>query len=246
MMKIDILALAVHPDDAELSCAGSLLVQKKLGQTIGIIDLTQGELGSRGTKETRAQESKMASEILGLDVRENLKMRDGFFEINEENKLKIIEVIRKYQPTYVLANAPRDRHPDHGRASQLIKEACFLSGLSKIKTKDENGIEQLHWRPKKVFYYMQDFYLEPDFIIDISAEMEVKMNSIKAYATQFSSSDGNDPKTYISSEEYLNTVKYRNRMMGKKIGAEYGEGFLLAEAHLGLKNFEGLVIPEFS
>jgi N-acetylglucosamine malate deacetylase 1 len=244
-MKIDIIAIAAHPDDAELSCAGTLLVEKKRGQTIGIIDLTQGELGSRGTAETRALESAASSKILGLDARENLKLADGFFENSKENKLKIISAIRKYQPTIVLANAIRDRHPDHGRASQLIKESCFLSGLSKIETVDEHGNLQTPWRPQKIFFYIQDFYLEPHFIVDISAEMETKMESVQAFTTQFSSGN-NEPTTYISSDKFLDSVRSGNRLMGKKIGADYGEGFLLAESHLGLQSFENLFLPEIA
>jgi bacillithiol biosynthesis deacetylase BshB1 len=242
-MKINTLAFAAHPDDAELSCVGTLLVEKRRGQSIGIIDLTQGELGSRGSAEIRAKESTLSSEILGLDIRENLKMEDGFFENNLSNKIKIIEVIRNYQPDIVLANAPRDRHPDHGRGSQLVKEACFLAGLSKIITQDKAGNSQKAWRPKKVFFYMQDFYLEPDFIIDISAVMDIKMKSILSYDTQFSGSN-NEPLTYISSDSFLESVKYRNRLIGKKIGVEYGEGFILAESHLGLPNFENIILPE--
>lgn len=244
-MKINVLAFAAHPDDAELSCVGTLLVEKNRGQRIGIVDLTQGELGSRGNAETRAKESAQSAEILGLDVRENLAMPDGFFENNQENKLSIIACLRKYQPDIVLANAPRDRHPDHGRASQLVKEACFLAGLSKIETRDTEGKLQLPWRPKKVFFYMQDFYLEPHFIVDISATMETKMESIKAFTTQFSSGN-NEPITYISSDEFLASVTYRNRLMGKKIGAAYGEGFLLAESHLGLNSFKNIVLPEIA
>jgi N-acetylglucosamine malate deacetylase 1 len=243
-MKLDILALAAHPDDAELSCVGTLLVHKKIGKKIGIVDLTQGELGSRGTIETRAIESANASSILGLDARENLKLVDGFFENNQASRLAIIRSIRKYQPDIVLANAPRDRHPDHGRASQLIKDACFLSGLIKIETHNNNDELQIPWRPKKVFFYVQDYFLEPNFIIDISDEMETKMESIKAFKTQFAGGD-DEPATYISSNEFLDTVRHRNRLMGKRIGVEYGEGFLLSESHLGLKNFAHLVLPEF-
>nr|MBP6625303.1 bacillithiol biosynthesis deacetylase BshB1 [Chitinophagaceae bacterium] len=177
--------------------------------------------------------------------RENLQFKDGFFCNDEAHQRKLISAIRKYQPTIVLANAPRDRHPDHGRASQLIKDACYLSGLSKIIT-ELNGEQQQAWRPKKVFFYIQDMYLEPHFILDISAVFEQKMQSIQAYSSQFYSDTLDGPKTYISSAEYLNMVKYRNMLMGKKIGAAYGEGYVLGESHLGLQNFNNLVLPEFA
>lgn len=241
-MKLDILAMAAHPDDAELSCAGTLLIHKQLGQKIGILDLTRGELGSRGSIEIRAEESKHASEILQLDMRENLGFKDGFFANDEAHKMALIQKIRQYRPTIVLANAPSDRHPDHGRASQLIKESCFLSGLIKIET-FLNGEAQQAWRPKKVFFYIQDMYLEPHFVIDISKVFEQKMESILAYGSQFFSKDGG-PKTYISSDEYVNMIKYRHALMGKKIGASYGEGFVLGESHLGLHDFTNLCIPE--
>lgn len=242
-MKLDILAIAAHPDDAELSCAGALMLHKNLGQKTGILDLTQGELGSRGSIEIRAKESAHAAEILQLDARENLQFKDGFFSNDEAHQRKLITAIRKYKPTIVLANAPRDRHPDHGRASQLIRDACYLAGLTKITT-ELDGQVQAAWRPKKVFFYIQDMYLEPHFVLDISSVFEQKMQSIQAYASQFYSDTLDGPKTYISSAEYLNMVKYRNMLMGKKIGTAYGEGYVLGESHLGLQNFNNLVLPE--
>lgn len=245
-MKIDILAISVHPDDAELSCSGTLLVHKKLGYTTGIIDLTQGELGSRGTIETRREEAENAAKILDTDVRINLKMQDGFFKNDEEHQRKLIQAIRTFKPNIVLGNALKDRHPDHGRAAQLINDACFLSGLSKIKTNDENGNEQAAWRPKKLFHYIQDQYMEPDFVIDISDVWEQKLQSILAYGTQFNSKENDkEPTTYISQKNYLNVVEYRNVMMGKKIGVRYGEGFLVSNSHIGLRSFEGIILPEF-
>jgi len=243
-MKINILAIAAHPDDIELSCSGTLAVHKKLGYTIGIVDLTKGELGSRGTAEIRQQESAKAAAILQLDVRENLGFNDGFFKNDEEHQLALIRAIRTYKPDIVLANAPNDRHPDHGRASLLVKEACFLSGLIKINT-ELNGVPQEAWRPKKIFNYIQDLYIEPDFILDISDEFETKMQSIKAYESQFYSHTFEGPQTYIASEEFLNTIAYRSRMMGKKIGVNYGEGFLSIHNHLGLHDFSSVILPEF-
>ena len=243
-MKIDIMAIAAHPDDAELSCSGTLALHKKLGKKIGIIDLTQGELGSRGTIETRKKEALASAEILQLDCRENLHMKDGFFQNDEIHQRILIQAIRKYQPDIVLANAPSDRHPDHGRASQLIKDACFLSGLIKIET-DLDGKKQDAWRPKKIFNYIQDQYLEPDFIIDISSTFNLKMDSIQAFETQFYTDDVNGPRTYISSEEFLKTVEYRCRLMGKKIGVQYGEGFLAKSHAIGLTDFSGIILPEF-
>ncbi|MEZ5047337.1 MAG: bacillithiol biosynthesis deacetylase BshB1 [Chitinophagaceae bacterium] len=244
-MNLDILAIAAHPDDAELSCAGTLILHKHIGHTTGILDLTEGELGSRGSVETRYQEAAHAKEILNLDYRGNLKLRDGFFEHNEESLLKLITQLRALRPKIVLANAIEDRHPDHGKAAQLIHDACFLSGLSKIETIDSDGNKQTPWRPKKTFHYIQDFYLEPHFIIDISSTMELKMKSVAAYTTQFFIQENENTKTYISANDYIEKVKYRAAMMGKKIGVDYGEGFQLKTQFLGLKNFNDIILPEY-
>ena len=241
-MKIDILAIAAHPDDAELSCSGTLMIHKKMGLKTGIIDLTRGELGSRGTPEIRANESAAAKEILQLDVRENLGFRDGFFKNDEEHQLALIKMIRKYQPEIVLANAIEDRHPDHEKASLLIKDACYLSGLVMIETSLDGEIQK-PWRPKKMFNYIQDRHLEPDFVIDISDVWDEKKASILAYKSQFFSNDFDGPNTYISSPEYLNSIEYRNAMMGKKIGVKFGEGYTCTHSHLGLKNFLNLALP---
>ena len=241
-MKINILAIAAHPDDAELSCSGTLLVHKKLGYTTGIIDMTRGELGSRGSIETRQQESDHSAQILQLDARENLGFRDGFFKNDEEHVMALIQALRTYQPDIVLATAPLDRHPDHGRSSSIIKDACFLSGLLKIET-EKDGKAQAPWRPKKIFNYIQDQYIEPDFIIDITHVFDQKMSCIQAYKSQFYSTDLDGPQTYISSEEFLNTVKYRNVMMGKRIGVKYGEGFLALHNQIGLKDFSNMILP---
>ncbi len=243
-MKLNILAIGAHPDDIELSCSGTLAVHKNLGYKIGMLDLTQGELGSRGSIEIRQHESANASAILQLDARENLSFKDGFFKNDEEHQLQLIRVIRKYKPDIVLASTPKDRHPDHGRSSSLIKDACFLSGLLKIETFLDNE-KQEHWRPKKIFNYIQDLYIEPDFIIDITSVFDKKMACIKAYESQFFSTTLDGPATYISSEEYLNLLEYRCRLLGKKIGVKYGEGFLSIHNHLGLKDFSNIILPEF-
>lgn len=223
-MKLDILALAVHPDDAELGCSGTLLKYVEQGKKVGIIDFTRGELGTRGTAETRDAESKAATAILGLHARENLLMRDGFFQNNEENVLKIIRVIRKYQPEIVLTNALYDRHPDHGRACDLANDALFLSGLRRIETQLD-GQQQAAWRPRLVLSYIQDMYIQPDIIVDITAQMERKIEAIRAFKTQFDNTDANEPQTYISNPAFLQAVIARARELGKSIGAEYGEGF---------------------
>ena len=242
-MKLDILAFGVHPDDVELSCAGVLLVEKLNGKKTGIIDLTQGELGSRGSIELRRQESEVASKIMQLDIRENLALRDGFFQNDEASQLALIRMIRKYQPDIVLANAPQDRHPDHGRAALLARDACYYSGLLKIET-TLDGLLQKPWRPKKVFNYIQDQYLEPDFVMDISEVMPLKVDCIRAYKSQFVNDDENGPATYISSNNYTERVMYRNNLFGKKIGVPYGEGFLSVYGHIGLSSFENIILPE--
>jgi bacillithiol biosynthesis deacetylase BshB1 len=228
-MKLDILAFGVHPDDVELSCAGTLMVEINNGKKVGVIDLTRGELGTRGTAETRKQEAAAAAEIMGIHLRENLGMRDGFFKNDEEHQLQIIQKIRQYQPEIVICNAFVDRHPDHGRSSKLVSDASFLSGLRKIET-SLNGVAQEAWRPKYVFHYIQDRYAEPDFIFDITSVFDRKVESIKAYGTQFSNTGVNpnddEPQTYISTPAYFDTIISRHKMLGKRIGVEYGEGFI--------------------
>lgn len=244
-MKLDILAIAAHPDDAELSCSGTLLLHKQKGYKTGIIDLTQGELGSRGSVAIRKKESQEATQIMQLDIRENLMFRDGFFSNDETHQLALIKMIRLYRPNIVLANAPTDRHPDHGRAAILTRDACFYAGLVKIVT-EIDGIPQEPWRPKKIFNYIQDQYLEPDFVIDISSTIEQKMQCILAFRSQFMEDSLDGPATYISNEEYTERVKYRNDLMGKKIGVKYGEGFLSGYSQLGLKSFDELILPQFA
>ncbi|MDQ6901842.1 MAG: bacillithiol biosynthesis deacetylase BshB1 [Bacteroidota bacterium] len=241
-MKLDLLAFGVHPDDIELSCAGTLLVEKINGKKVGIVDLTQGELGTRGTAETRKEESEISARILGVDVRENLEMPDGFFKNDEENQRKIIRVLRKYRPEIILCNAPDDRHPDHGRSSELVNDATFLSGLIKIETKDDEGLAQEAWRPKYVFNYIQDLYFKPDFVLDISAVFDKKVEAIEAFATQFYTAKANDeePQTYISSPEFLESVINRSKMFGKMIGVRHAEGFL-SKKMVGIKTFDALI-----
>jgi bacillithiol biosynthesis deacetylase BshB1 len=238
-MKLDILAFGVHPDDVELSCAGVLLVEKKNGKKTGIIDLTGGELGTRGTAETRKTEAANAARILGVEVRENLGMADGFFQNDEVHQRKIITALRAYQPEIILCNAPEDRHPDHGRSSKLVADAAFLSGLKKIQT-TLDGKDQEAWRPKYVFRYIQDRMLQPDFVIDITDVFEKKIEAIKAYKTQFLSSSADGPETYISTPDFLDSVVYRHKWFGKMIGVKYAEGFI-SEKMVGLKNFDSII-----
>ena len=223
-MKVDILAFAAHPDDIEISSGGTLIKHIAMGKTVAIVDLTQGELGSRGTAETRYTEAEKASKIIGISERVNLKMADGFFEINQENKLKIVEQIRYFQPEVVLANSITDRHPDHGRASQLVSEACFLSGLLKIET-IHNGQLQEKWRQKSVFHYIQDRQIKPDFVVDITPFIEQKIEALKAYETQFFSASSDGPKTPISGEGFFDFLKGRWRDYGREIGVDFAEGF---------------------
>jgi len=244
-MKLNVLAIGVHPDDVELGCSGTIINEIRSGKKVGIVDLTQGELGTRGTVETRYLESSNAAMIMGVQVRENLQMRDGFFENNEENKLKLIRVIRKYRPDIVIGNILHDRHPDHGRAGKMIADACFLAGLRKIETRDENGNEQERWRPAHVLHYIQDWYHEPDILIDISDVFEQRMKAIEAYTTQFHTGEdtGDEPQTYISTPDFLDSVIARARMFGKRIGVKYAEGFI-SEKKLGIRNLDALIQVE--
>ncbi len=246
MMKLDILAIGVHPDDVELGCSGTLINEIKSGKKVGILDLTQGELGTRGTIETRYEEAANAAMIIGVQVRENLKMRDGFFRNDEEHQLKLIAAIRKYQPQIVIANVLDDRHPDHGRAGKMIADCCFLAGLIKIETKDEAGEAQKRWRPSYVLHYMQDWYHEPHILVDISDVFEQRMEAIKAYSTQFHTAitkDSGEPQTYISTPDFLDSVIARARMLGKRIGVKYAEGFM-SEKKIGIRNLDALIQNE--
>lgn len=223
-MKLDILVIAVHPDDAELCCSGTILKHIAQGKKVGIVDLTRGELGTRGTAETRDEEAADSARILGLHARENLRLRDGFFQNDEFHRLEVIKAIRKYQPEIILSNALEDRHPDHGRAGDLVYDSVFLSGLPKIET-DVDGQKQTAHRPRLLLQYIQDRYLKPDIIVDISAHMDKKIESIKAFKTQFHNPDVNGLQTYISSPEFFESVIGRSREFGKSIGAAFGEGF---------------------
>jgi bacillithiol biosynthesis deacetylase BshB1 len=241
-MKLDLLAFGVHPDDIELSCAGTLLVEKANGKKIGIIDLTRGELGTRGNAQTRQEEADNSARILGADVRDNLEMADGFFKNGQANQILIIKALRKYRPEIILCNAPEDRHPDHGRSAVLVNDATFLSGLKKIETKDEEGKLQEVWKPKYVFNYIQDMYLKPDFVIDISNVFDKKIQAIEAFSTQFYNPDAGDdePQTYISSPEFIESVINRSKMFGKMIGVKHAEGFI-SKKMIGVKTFDAFI-----
>lgn len=243
-MKLDILAIGVHPDDVELGCSGTIINEIRLGKKVGVLDLTQGELGTRGTIETRYTEAATAAELLGIHWRGNLKLRDGFFRNDEDSQLKLISAIRKFQPDIVLANVLTDRHPDHGRAGRLIADACFLSGLAKIQTLDE-GKPQERWRPRQILHYLQDWYHEPDLIIDISDVFDQRMKAIDAYSTQFHTGPNAEqgPQTYISTPDFREAVIARARMLGKRIGVKFGEGFI-TEKKIGIRNLDSLILIE--
>ncbi|MDO7173241.1 bacillithiol biosynthesis deacetylase BshB1 [Mariniflexile sp. AS56] len=224
-MKLDILAIGAHPDDVELGCGATIAKEIASGKTVGIIDLTEGELGTRGTAETRYEEAHNASDILGVSVRINMKFADGFFVNDKTHQLALISKIRKYQPEIVICNAIDDRHIDHGKGSKLVSDACFLSGLVKIETKTESGEQQKAWRPKLVYHYIQWKILEPDFVVDVSEFMETKMKSVLAYKTQFYDASSKEPETPISSKNFTDSVLYRAKDLGRLVGVEYAEGF---------------------
>ena len=223
-MKLDILAIGAHPDDVELSCSGVLAKEASRGKKTGILDLTRGELGTRGSAEIRDQEAAAAAKILGLSVRENIALADGFFTNDKESQLRIIEIIRKYRPEIVLCNAIDDRHIDHGKGSKLASDACFLSGLKKIETRLDDKAQEA-WRPKHVYHYIQWKNLQPDVVVDISGFMDVKMKSVLAYASQFYDPNNPDNNTPISSKNFQDSVKYRAQDLGRLIGTDYAEGF---------------------
>jgi bacillithiol biosynthesis deacetylase BshB1 len=237
-MKLDILAFSSHPDDIELSCSGTLALHGSLGKKIGVIDMTLGELATRGTVEIRQKETARSSVILDLQVRENLEMPDGFFRHSKENLLSIAKCIRKYQPEIVLANAVNDRHPDHGRAAKLVEESCFYSGLTKIELNNEG--ELLPWRPRALYHYIQSYYIQPDFIVDVSDFWDKKIESIMAYKSQFYDPDNVQPETYISKPGFLEYLESRARMWGHIIGVQYGEGFTV-NREIGVRNIFDLI-----
>lgn len=222
--KLDILVLAAHPDDAELGCGGTLAKHVNAGKKVGIVDFTRGELGTRGTPETRSLEAASASEILGVSVRENLELPDGFFRNEREHQLKVVQAIRKYRPEIVLANAIYDRHPDHGRGAGLAFEACFLSGLPKVKT-EWQGVAQTAWRPRAVYHYIQSQHIIPDVVVDVSEYWDQKMKAVLAFKTQFYDPQSNEPETFISSPAFLKLLEARAIEYGQPIGVRYGEGF---------------------
>jgi bacillithiol biosynthesis deacetylase BshB1 len=238
-MKLDILVIAAHPDDAELGCGGTIARHIALGLNVGVVDLTRGELGTRGTPETRKAEAVEAAKILSLSVRENLALADGYFQNVKEDQLKLVAAIRKYQPDIVLANAVYDRHPDHGRASELIYDSCFLAGLNKVETTFE-GISQKAWRPRNVYHFIQSQSLPPDFIVDISGYWDTKMAAVKAYKSQFFDPSSSEPETYISSPAFLRMVESRAIEHGHAIGVKYGEGFTIRRP-TGVKNLFDLI-----
>jgi bacillithiol biosynthesis deacetylase BshB1 len=233
-MKVDILAIGVHPDDVELSCSGTLAKHIALGKTVGILDLTLGELGTRGNAELRTQEAMKAAQILGVSFRHQLHLKDGFF-MHDENALKlIIEQIRFAQPEIVLCNAVSDRHPDHGRSAKLAADACFYSGLAKIKT-EYNRVDQYCWRPKAVYHYIQDNYLEPDIVVDVSSFRELKHKAIMAFSSQFYDPKSSEPETPISGKEFLESVDAKMRVMGRQINVAFAEGFTRTR-YIGVNN----------
>jgi N-acetylglucosamine malate deacetylase 1 len=238
-MKVDILAMGVHPDDVELGCSGTIMASIAQGKKVAVVDLTRGELGTRGTAETRATEAAAAAAIMGIQARENLGLADGFFMNDEPTIKKVIAVIRHYQPEILLCNAPEDRHPDHGRSAKLVSDAAFLSGLRKIETQ-YNGKKQEAWKPAYVFHYIQDRFITPNFVFDISAFMEAKIQSILAYSTQFYNPDLNEPQTYISNPEFMEGVKARATMLGKRIGVKYAEGYI-TDKMVGIHNFDAFI-----
>ncbi len=238
-MKLDILAFGAHPDDVELGCAGTIAKEIALGKKVGIIDLTRGELGTRGSEIIRDQEANAAAKILGVSIRENLNMRDGFFVNDEVHQLEVIKIIRKYKPEIVLCNAIDDRHVDHGKGSKLVSDACFLSGLMKIETQ-YNGIKQEAWRPKLVYHYLQWKNLKPDFVVDITGYNDKRVDAILAYTSQFYNPNSDEPETPIASKNFLESLNYRAKDLGRIIGVDYAEGFTV-ERYLAVNSLGDLI-----
>lgn len=223
-MKLDILAFAAHPDDVELACAGTVAAHIAMGKKVGIVDLTQGQLGTRGSAEERLVEADNAAKVMGVHARENLGMDDGFFLNDKAHQLKIIEMLRKYQPDTVLCNAQYDRHTDHGKGGDLVQDACFLAGLKKIETTN-NGESQTPWRPKLILRYVQDYFIKPDIVVDITPYYDIKIEAIKAFKTQFFNAESKEPETPISVPHFLDVIKGRCLDMGRYAGVKYAEGF---------------------
>lgn len=239
-MKVDILAIGAHPDDVELGCGGTLAKLISEGKTVAVIDLTQGELGTRGTNVTRAEEAAESTRIMGYVSRENLKMKDGFLVNSEDYQMQIVKMIRKYQPEMVFANSIDDRHPDHAKASKLVSDACFLSGLVKIETSLDNE-SQKAWRPKHIFNYIQWKHITPAFVVDVSDFMEKKIEACLAYKTQFYDPNSTEPMTPIASKDFLESLTYRAQDLGRLAGVDYAEGFT-TEKLIALKNFDGIIL----
>lgn len=238
--KLDFLAFGAHPDDVELGCGATIAKLVSQGKKVGIVDLTRGELGTRGSAEIRTKETNEASKILGITIRENMDFKDGFFRNDKEHQLKIIQVIRKYQPDFVFCNAPDDRHIDHPKGSQLIVEASFLSGLTKINTDDSLGNAQMQWRPKNIYHYIQWKNLDPDFIFDVSGFHNTKMDAVKCYSSQFYDPKSKEPETPISTKNFMDFVQSRANDFGRLIGVEHGEGFI-SNRKLGFSSFDELI-----
>lgn len=224
--QLDILAIGVHPDDVELTCSGTICRHRAMGYSVGVLDLTGGELGTRGNKDLRLQEAQASAKILGLNFRHNLHFRDGFFQNDEVHQLEVVRWIRALKPVIVMCNAPEDRHPDHGRAGALVNEACFYSGLRKIQT-ELHGQPQEPWRPTRIYQYVQDRLMIPSLVVDITPWMEQKMDSIKAYSSQFYNPESTEPESYISSPRFFQNIDARARTFGHMIGVEFGEGFMV-------------------
>lgn len=238
-MKLDILAFGAHPDDVELGCGGTIAKEISLGKKVGVIDLTRGELGTRGSAEIRDKEANAAARILGVAVRENLSMRDGFFKNDEDHQLAVIKMIRKYRPEIVLCNAIDDRHIDHAKGSKLISDSCFLSGLRKIQTA-YNGENQEAWRPKLVYHYIQWKNIQPDFVVDITGFTDKKVEAIMAYGSQFYNPDAKEPATPIATKNFLDSLHYRAQDLGRLIGTDYAEGFTV-ERYLAVNSLGDLI-----
>lgn len=238
-MKLDILVFGAHPDDAELGAGGTIAKEVSLGKKVGIVDLTRGELGTRGSAEIRDKESAAAAKILGVAVRENLRFRDGFFTNDESHQMEVIKMIRKYRPNLVLCNAIEDRHIDHAKGSKLVSDACFLSGLRRIETTLE-GAHQQEWRPKLVYHFIQWKNLPPDFVVDISDFISKKTEAILAYKSQFHDPKSNEPETPISSKTFIESVHYRAKDLGRLVGTDYGEGFTV-ERMIAVDSLDALI-----
>jgi len=237
-MKLDVLAFAAHPDDTELSCSATLALQASKGN-VGVVDFTKGEMGTRGTPELRLKEAKASADVLGLKIRDNLEFEDAFFTHDSAHLLKVVEILRKYRPDIVLANAILDRHPDHAKASGIVKEACFLSGLEKVETSLEDSI-QTKWRPKAIYHYIQSQFIQPDFVVDVSKFWDVKMNAIKQFKSQFHDPNSKEPETYISSPQFMEMIVSRGKELGHSIGATYGEGFTI-DRNMGVTDLNDLL-----